>query len=179
MSTMTSQDSPPTHAAGHTHSLRPYVWVFIALLVLLAGAVAIAFVPTEDYAVRAALTAAAYTIAAVKALLIVLWFMHVKESSRLTWLFAGAAFFFLAILIFLTLNDYRSRPLIRSPYTAPPPPRRPSNPAAMGQMGRNGTRSTPSACPTPTIMNTSRYFKICYDYFSPGEKVGRVPWMAN
>src|SRR5208282_1774996 len=105
----------------HDRRLAPYVWVFIALLVLLAAAVAVAFVPTDDYLFRAALTTLAYGIAFVKTLLIVLWFMHLKESTRLTWLFAGTAFFFVGILIFLTLNDYHSRPMIPRPFAQPPP----------------------------------------------------------
>jgi cytochrome c oxidase subunit 4 len=107
-------------AASHDHGIAPYAWVFIALLALLAAAVVVAFIPTENYAVRAALTTLAYGIAFVKALLIVLWFMHLKESTRLTWLFAGAAFFFVAILILLTLNDYASRGMIRRPVGQPP-----------------------------------------------------------
>jgi cytochrome c oxidase subunit 4 len=110
------------HDSGHehVHSIWSYVWVFIALLLLLAAAVGVAFVPTENYTLRFALTAAAYTIAVVKAVLIILWFMHVKESSRLTWLFAGAAFLWLAIMILGTLNDYSSRGMIRQPFQKAP-----------------------------------------------------------
>lgn len=51
----------------------------------------------------------ALTIAVIKALLVVLYFMHVRYSSRLTWVFVGAGFFWLAILIVLTLSDYMTR----------------------------------------------------------------------
>src|SRR5215211_5202699 len=51
----------------------------------------------------------ALTIAVIKALLVVLYFMHVRYSSRLTWVFVAAGFFWLAILIVLTLSDYLTR----------------------------------------------------------------------
>jgi cytochrome c oxidase subunit IV len=51
----------------------------------------------------------ALTIAVIKALLVVLYFMHVRYSSRLTWVFVAAGFFWLAIMIVMTLTDYASR----------------------------------------------------------------------
>jgi cytochrome c oxidase subunit IV len=51
----------------------------------------------------------ALTIATAKAALILLFFMHVRDSKPLIWLFAGAGFFWLAILITLTLSDYLTR----------------------------------------------------------------------
>ena len=50
-------------------------------------------------------------IAITKATLVVLFFMHAKYSSRLTKLFVGMSFFFLAIMFALTLTDYMSRGL--------------------------------------------------------------------
>ena len=50
-------------------------------------------------------------IAITKATLVVLFFMHAKYSSRLTKLFVGMSFFFLIILLSLTLTDYMSRGL--------------------------------------------------------------------
>ena len=41
----------------------------------------------------------ALSIAVLKATLVVLYFMHVRYSSRLTWIFVGAGFFWLGILI--------------------------------------------------------------------------------
>jgi cytochrome c oxidase subunit 4 len=51
----------------------------------------------------------AMTIAVIKMLLIILYFMHIRYSNRLTWVFAGAGFLWLAIMILLTLNDYFTR----------------------------------------------------------------------
>ena len=54
-------------------------------------------------------------IAIVKATLVVLFFMHVKYSSRMTKLICGTAFFFLLVLFGLTLSDYLSRGWFTSP----------------------------------------------------------------
>ena len=51
----------------------------------------------------------ALSIAVLKATLVVLYFMHVRYSSRLTWVFVIAGFFWLAILMVLTLSDYKTR----------------------------------------------------------------------
>jgi cytochrome c oxidase subunit IV len=51
----------------------------------------------------------AITIAVIKAVLIILFFMHLRWSTLLVRGFAGAALFWLAILFILTLSDYFSR----------------------------------------------------------------------
>ena len=51
----------------------------------------------------------ALTIAVIKALLVVLFFMHVRYSSHLTWDLVGAGFFWLLILLTLTLTDPLTR----------------------------------------------------------------------
>ena len=51
----------------------------------------------------------ALTIAVVKATLVVLYFMHVRYSSRLVWLIVTAGLFWLAIMFALTLSDYSTR----------------------------------------------------------------------
>src|SRR6187431_1098350 len=57
----------------------------------------------------------AITIAIIKASLVVLFFMHVKYSSKLTKLLVGSTFFFLASLFGLTMTDYLSRGWVTSP----------------------------------------------------------------
>ena len=47
-------------------------------------------------------------IACTKATLVILFFMHVRWSSRLTWVVAMAGFFWL-LLLFTVLGDYISR----------------------------------------------------------------------
>src|SRR5712691_4729659 len=93
-----------------TVSIKTYFSVFAALLLLLMVTVGLAFIPTtEHHLARDLLTTIGFTIAGVKAVLIILWFMHVKASSRLTWIFASAAFVWLIIMFGLSLNDYLSR----------------------------------------------------------------------
>jgi cytochrome c oxidase subunit IV len=54
----------------------------------------------------------ALSIAIVKAVLVVLYFMHVKYASRLTKIFVSAAFLWLALLFALTFGDYLTRPYL-------------------------------------------------------------------
>jgi cytochrome c oxidase subunit IV len=49
------------------------------------------------------------SIACAKALLVILFFMHVRWGTRLTWVVAGSGFFWLLILFTLTMSDYMSR----------------------------------------------------------------------
>ena len=54
-------------------------------------------------------TVAALAIATLKATLVVLFFMHVKYSTRLTWAVVLGSVFWLGILLALTLTDYVTR----------------------------------------------------------------------
>ena len=54
-------------------------------------------------------TVAALGIAVFKAVLVVLFFMHAKYSTRLTWIVALAGVFRLGILLALTMGDYVTR----------------------------------------------------------------------
>ena len=51
----------------------------------------------------------ALTIAVVKAVLVILFFMHVIYSSKLTKLTVAAGFFWLLIMITVSLSDYMTR----------------------------------------------------------------------
>ena len=51
----------------------------------------------------------AMTIAVTKMMLVLLFFMHVRYSSRLIWVIVASMFFWLVILLALTLTDYTSR----------------------------------------------------------------------
>ena len=92
--------------AGHVSPKTTYYTIFGALMVLTAVTVAVAFVNLGSFNFPVALA-----IAITKATLVILFFMHAKYSSRLTKLFVGTAFFFLAILLGLSLTDYLSRGL--------------------------------------------------------------------
>ena len=88
----------------HVVSVRTYITIFLALMVLTAVTVAVAFV---DLGMMNNLVA--MTIAVIKATLVILFFMHVRYSTPLTWVIIAAGFFWLAVLIGLTLSDYVSR----------------------------------------------------------------------
>jgi cytochrome c oxidase subunit IV len=49
------------------------------------------------------------TVACAKALLVILYFMHVRWSSRLTWVIAASGFVWLLIMFTITMSDYISR----------------------------------------------------------------------
>ena len=49
------------------------------------------------------------TVACAKALLVILYFMHVRWSSRLTWVVAASGFFWLLIMFGITMSDYMTR----------------------------------------------------------------------
>ena len=51
----------------------------------------------------------AMTIAVTKMTLVLLYFMHVRYSSRLIWVIVAASFFWLILMIALSLADYGSR----------------------------------------------------------------------
>lgn len=88
----------------HVHPVRMYVSIFAALIVLTFVTVFAAEFDLGTFSIFVALA-----IAVTKATLVVLFFMHVKESSRLTKLFVVAGFFWMAILFGLTATDYISR----------------------------------------------------------------------
>ena len=84
--------------------IKVYVGVFLALIALTFTTVAVSKLELGEYNFVAAIT-----IAVVKALLVVLFFMHVKQASAMTKLFVVAGLFWMAILFVFTLSDYFSR----------------------------------------------------------------------
>src|SRR4030095_1174093 len=84
---------------------RVYITIFLALMLGTGLTVLAAF---RDF--PGPLNAVvAMTIAVVKATLVILYFMHVRYSSRLIWLIIAAALFWLAIMFALTISDYWTR----------------------------------------------------------------------
>jgi len=90
----------------HIVPVRIYVMIFLALLVGTALTVMAAFV---DFPWQLN-TIVALTIATIKATLVVLFFMHVRYSTRLVWVIVAAALFWMGILFALTLADFYTRP---------------------------------------------------------------------
>jgi len=91
----------------HVVPLRVYITVFIALMVLLALTIGAAFLNLGPFGLPVALT-----IAAIKALLIVLYFMHVRYSTPLTWVVVSSGFLWLFVLIAFTMSDVVTRGLL-------------------------------------------------------------------
>ena len=86
--------------------------IFLALLVGTALTVAAAFF---DFPWRLN-TIVALTIATVKATLVVLYFMHVRYSSRLIWVILASALFWMGILFAFTFSDYFTRNWLSTGY---------------------------------------------------------------
>jgi cytochrome c oxidase subunit 4 len=67
------------------------------------------YIPFKHWHLGPLIVVVAFAIATVKAVLVVLYFMHVKQASRLTKVFVVTGLAWLAILMALTLNDYLTR----------------------------------------------------------------------
>jgi cytochrome c oxidase subunit IV len=90
--------------SGHVVSIKLYVTIFIALLLLTGLTTGVAYIDLGAFN-----TVAALAIAVLKMLLVILFFMHVKYSPKLTKLVIVAAFFWLGLLLTFTLSDVFSR----------------------------------------------------------------------
>jgi cytochrome c oxidase subunit 4 len=93
-----------THAEHHIVGPKVYGLILLALLAMTALTTGIAFVNLGVFSPVIALG-----IAVIKATLVILFFMHVKYSSRLVMVTVGAGFFTFLVLITMTLSDYISR----------------------------------------------------------------------
>lgn len=93
-----------TKTARMNPEIRTYLLVFLALLVLLGLTVAVAYVDLGIFSPVVALS-----IAILKAVLIMLYFMHLRHSPKLTWIFALLGILWLMIMFGITMADYLSR----------------------------------------------------------------------
>ena len=94
----------------HIDSIRTYALVLLALLVLTAVTTLVAFVDLGEFSVVVALA-----IAVCKMLLVALFFMHVRHSTKLTKLVVLGGLLWLVILLMLTLSDFTTRGWIGVP----------------------------------------------------------------
>ncbi|HYK90877.1 MAG TPA: cytochrome C oxidase subunit IV family protein [Acidobacteriota bacterium] len=94
----------------HVVGPKIYILVFATLIALTISTVGIANVDLGPLN-----TIAALAIAAIKASLVILFFMHVRYSRPLIGLVVFASLLWLAILITLTLSDFASRPWTQIP----------------------------------------------------------------
>lgn len=92
--------------AHHIVPLKIYFAVFAALMI---GTTLTVWAAFFDFG--ALNTVIALAIAGIKATLVILFFMHVKYSKPLLWVMIGSGFFWLALLVTLTISDYLSRPV--------------------------------------------------------------------
>src|SRR5215475_11259540 len=90
--------------AEDVDSAATYLLVFAGLVVMTIITTAVAFVNLGPFSVVAALG-----IATCKMLLVALWFMHVKDSDKLTKLVVVGALLWLAIMLVFTLSDFATR----------------------------------------------------------------------
>jgi cytochrome c oxidase subunit 4 len=97
-----------SNADEHT-SLGTYFLVYALLMVGLVATVGVSFIPLGSWNLVVALT-----IAFSKAILVVLIFMHVLNSPRLTWIAVFAGLIWLAIMLSLMMADYMTRPWLRT-----------------------------------------------------------------
>ena len=88
----------------HVTPLTTYLLVFAALA---GGTLLTWWVSTID--LGAWNTPIALLIATIKAVLVILFFMHVIHSTRLTWVVVIGAFLWLGVLFVLTFADYLTR----------------------------------------------------------------------
>jgi len=88
----------------HVVSPKLYLLILVALLVGTAATVWVAQTNLGPLNLAVALT-----IAVIKATLVVLFFMHMKYSHRLNWIFFAAAIIWLILLISMTLVDVVAR----------------------------------------------------------------------
>lgn len=90
--------------SGHVVPLKLYLTVFFSLLVLTALTTGIAYIDLGEYN-----TVVALAIAAIKMLLVALFFMHLWYSTGLTRVVIASSLFWLAILVAFTLADVLTR----------------------------------------------------------------------
>jgi cytochrome c oxidase subunit IV len=93
----------------HIVSPKLYLGIFAALMVCTALTVFAATVDLNQY-FRGLNVIIALVIATFKASLVVLFFMHGKYSPKRTQLIIICSVFWLAVMLFMTMSDYISRP---------------------------------------------------------------------
>jgi cytochrome c oxidase subunit 4 len=97
---------------GHTHidSVKTYVFVLLSLLAATLITTAVAYVDLGPFSVVVALA-----IAVCKMLLVALFFMHIRHSTKLTRLVVVGGMLWLLILLTLTMTDFLTRGILGVP----------------------------------------------------------------
>ena len=92
--------------SGHVVPLKIYFGIFGTLMGLTGVTVWVAFHNLGPLNAVVALS-----IATIKAVLVILYFMYARYGGKLTWVVIVAGFFWLGILLVLTMTDYVTRGL--------------------------------------------------------------------
>jgi cytochrome c oxidase subunit 4 len=92
------------HAQHHVVPKKIYYAIFATLLILTGVTVGVAYVDLGPLNAVVALA-----IACFKAMIVVLYFMHVRYSTRLVKLTVIAGLYWMGILLALTMSDYLTR----------------------------------------------------------------------
>ncbi len=96
-----------THGSSSEHHIVPkrvYFLIFAALIVLTWVTALVSEIDLGRWNIFVALA-----IAIIKASLVILFFMHVKYSTRLTKFIVMCGFFWLSLLLFITMADLWTR----------------------------------------------------------------------
>lgn len=97
------------HSEHHVVSPKIYLFIFFALMILTGTTAYAATVDLNAYFGGLNIIVA-LVIASLKASLVVLFFMHAYYSAKRTQMIIICAVFWLAIMLFLTMGDYATRP---------------------------------------------------------------------
>ncbi len=98
------------HAGPHVVPKRLYFGVFFALVILTWVTTFVSTIDLGRWNIFVALA-----IAICKASLVLLFFMHVWYSTRLTKMIVVASLFWLILLLFLTMADFWTRTMMGVP----------------------------------------------------------------
>ena len=98
------------HDNTHIDSVGTYVKILVALLVATAVTTAVARIDLGGFSVVVALG-----IASVKMVLVALFFMHIRHSTKLTRLVVLGGLLWLGILLLLTMTDFATRGILGVP----------------------------------------------------------------
>jgi cytochrome c oxidase subunit 4 len=99
----TSEGSAAATAPGHAeHKDPPYIMIWIVLLVLTGAEVGYAFLPLPKFWLALGLI----VMALWKAMLVALYFMHLRFEPRRLWVLAASPLPLVAILILAVLTEF-------------------------------------------------------------------------
>jgi len=138
--------------ADHS-SVRTYTTIYVWLVVLMLLTIVASYLNLGPLNLTVAMI-----IALVKATLVVMYFMHVKYSGRLIWVYSAGAFLWLAILLGLTFSDYVSRGWVPHRLPSLPTAGLFERPRVLGETApapSNQTRSNPRAIPRTDLSPSS------------------------